>query len=160
MENQLSWKETHIYGKCRLHLDFVCMNGDECATVHVYPISWNGCLKSNTPVFTGVLLHELLYRSNGCCVMRVIVSLKGVEWSGYRLTVANTRLLIDRRQNLFIEIARRLSCPPVHYIYRALPAWWQTLMTDPSWTIRTEQCSLAFSPLRGSTALIWKPSIL
>ena len=38
--------------------------------------------------------------------MRVIVSLKGVKWSGHRLTITNTRLLIDRRQNLFIEIAQ------------------------------------------------------
>ena len=81
--------------------------------------------------------------SNASCVIRVIVSLKGVEWSGYRLTITNRRLLIDRRQNLFIEIPRRLSYPPLHYICRALPAWWQTLMTEPSWTIRAEQCSLA-----------------
>ena len=103
-------------------------------------------------------LHKLfsLYKysrmSNASCVIRVIVSLKGVEWSGYRLTITNRRLLIDRRQNLFIEIPRRLSSnPPVHYICRALPARWQTLMTDHSWTIRTEQCSLD---------LISKPSTL
>ena len=67
---------------------------------------------------------ELLY---GCCVMPVIVTLKGVEWLGYRLTVTNTRLLIDRPQNLSIEIPRRLSCPPSSALHVQSTS---SLMTD------------------------------